>query len=437
MMFDESDIEKVAETIAVSIRCIQETEKGQTEKSQIRENKIEKSQTGNHWTKNNKTESDAAKLMEPGKDMNRTDINGKEASDDKPENMTHLSADKLVLKNHPVIAFRGEIDALEAEIILVQHQVNALGMLSLERDLEEIRIFVHSLIRLEIMQEPVKTGILCGMSDEQIHAYSHHPGKYFGIQHFVPSKEQGVVSAYLNKLRTASRQAELSACRAFLRMDLIHALNRLSSLFHVMMIKYLHGDYPASMVEVEASGRHIHLCEEDVRRLFGEGYELHKVRDLSQPGQFVCSERVSIYGPKGVIENVVILGPKRKESQVEISKTDARMLGIEPVVRQSGHISQTPGCILKNGNREVTLTEGVIVAARHIHMHPDDAMRMGINDGDFVKLKIPGERGLVFDHVLARVSQSFATYAHIDYDEANACGLDGKNQGMIIKEGQR
>ena len=397
MMFDESDIEKVAETIAVSIRCIQETEKGQTV-------------------------SDATKLMEPGKDMNRTDMNVKEASDDKPENMTHLSADKLVLKNHPVIAFRGEIDALEAEIILVQHQVNALGMLSLERDLEEIRIFVHSLIRLEIMQEPVKTGILCGMSDEQIHAYSHHPGKYFGIQHFVPSKEQGVVSAYLNKLRTASRQAELSACRAFLRMDLIHALNRLSSLFHVMMIKYLHGDYPASMVEVEASGRHIHLCEEDVRRLFGEGYELHKVR---------------VYGPKGVIENVVILGPKRKESQVEISKTDARMLGIEPVVRQSGHISQTPGCILKNGNREVTLTEGVIVAARHIHMHPDDAMRMGINDGDFVKLKIPGERGLVFDHVLARVSQSFATYAHIDYDDANACGLDGKNPGMIIKEQQR
>lgn len=388
----------------------------------------------------------------------------------KPEHMTHLSAHQLVDKTNPVIAFRGAIDTLEAEIILVQHKVSKLGMLTLDRALEEIRVFVHDLIRCEISGDIAKIDHLCGLTDKEIRDHSHHPGKYYGISHFVPSKAQGEVPGYINKLRTLTRQTELMACNAFkkdnvgcvtknsndggvtrtsgvdisqtsgelfTRTDIIQTLNRLSSLFHVVMIRCIHGDYPREVVEVEVSGRHIHLSVEDKEKIFGKGYTLTRVRDLSQPGQYVCKERLTICGPKGCIENVVVLGPERKQSQVEISMTDARVLGIEPVVRQSGHVENTPGCRICYKDREIHLTQGVMVAGRHIHMEPEDARRMDIKDGDYVSLEMHGDRGLTFHHVLVRVSDQYATYAHIDYDEANACGLGKNNLGIIIKESQK
>jgi len=367
----------------------------------------------------------------------------KRQSGTKPEHMTHLSGTDLVAKTHPVIAFRGAIDLLESEIILVQHAARAEGRLSLERDLEEIRTLIHDLIRCEITGNVARIGTLCGMTDEEIHAHSHHPGQYFGIRHFVPDASIGVIPGRLNKLRALARQTELSACHTFSssegvadkteRQDIVRTLNRISSLFHVMMFKYMHGDYPAAMVEVEASGRHIHLSARDMETLFGAGHTLTKVKDLSQPGQYVCSERVTVCGPKGKIEHIVVLGPERKETQVEISMTDARVLGIQPVIRQSGHTDGTPGCKIIYGSRELVINKGVIVAARHVHMHPADAHRQDIRDGDFVSLQLPGERALTFDHVLVRVSDQFATYAHIDYDEANACGLKKKTLAIIKK----
>ena len=130
------------------------------------------------------------------------------------------------------------------------------------------------------------------------------------------------------------------------------------------------------MVEVEASGRHVHLCREDVERLFGSGYKLTKVRDLSQPGQYVCKERVSLTGPKGIIHNVVILGPERKETQAEVSMTDTLVLGIRPPVRLSGDIADTPGITISNGSRQIVTDKGVIIAKRHMHITPEDAARL-------------------------------------------------------------
>ena len=168
-------------------------------------------------------------------------------------------------------------------------------------------------------------------------------------------------------------------------------------------------------IELEASGRHVHLSRADVETLFGAGYRLNRTKDLSQPGQFACAERVTLEGPRGSLKNVVILGPERPESQVEISLTDAVALGLTPPVRLSGD------------------TEGLIVAKRHIHMTPEDAARFGVADRQRVRLQCFTSRPLVFQDVEVRVSPQFSTVVHIDYDEANACGFQKGDRGVILK----
>ena len=185
--------------------------------------------------------------------------------------------------------------------------------------------------------------------------------------------------------------------------------------------------------EVEASGRHVHLSRQEIDALFGPGYQLTKVKDLSQPGQFVCKERITVAGPKGLFQNVVILGPERSESQVEVSMTDTRILGINAPVRESGQTEGTPGVTLMNGSAVVTLSHGLIVAKRHIHMTPEDALKNKVSNSQIVQVKVEGTRPLIFDDVVVRISPRFATYMHIDYDEANACGLTKGARGYILK----
>ena len=185
-------------------------------------------------------------------------------------------------------------------------------------------------------------------------------------------------------------------------------------------------------IEMEASGRHIHLSRAHVDALFGVGYKLTPVKDLSQPGQFACKERVTLVGPKGELKNVVVLGPERGESQVEVSLTDAVALGITPPVRQSGDLKNTPGLTVRNGERMITLEHGLIAAMRHIHMTPEDAARWGVGDNQTVRLKTFTARPLVFDDVVVRVSPKFRTMVHLDYDEANACGFKKGDRGMIL-----
>ena len=185
-------------------------------------------------------------------------------------------------------------------------------------------------------------------------------------------------------------------------------------------------------IEMEASGRHIHLSRAHVDALFGVGYKLTPVKDLSQPGQFACKERVTLVGPKGELKNVVVLGPERGESQVEISLTDAVSLGITPPVRQSGDVAGTPGLTVRNGERMITLDRGLIAAQRHIHMTPEDAARWGVADNQTVRLKTFTARPVVFDDVVVRVSPKFCTMVHLDYDEANACGFKKGDRSMIL-----
>lgn len=184
------------------------------------------------------------------------------------------------------------------------------------------------------------------------------------------------------------------------------------------------------LIPVELSARHAHLSEEDAIKLFG--HPLTPGRDLSQPGEFLSKERVRLIGPKGVIDNVAVLGPARKSSQVEISKTDARSIGVDVPVRQSGDVADTPGIILASDSNIVALDHGLIVAARHIHMTPEDAVSLHVADKDMVSVRIESERPVILEDVLIRVSPNFKLSMHIDFDEGNGAGWNKNVYGRIV-----
>ena len=183
-------------------------------------------------------------------------------------------------------------------------------------------------------------------------------------------------------------------------------------------------------IELEASGRHVHLTREAALTLFG--HPLTPKRPLSQPGQFVCQERVRLVTPKGSIDRVAVLGPERKACQVELSATDCVALGIDAPVRLSGDTAGSPGIVLESESGQIRLSEGVIIAQRHIHMTPEDARARGLSDRASVQLRTLTQRPLTFEDVVVRVSPDFRTYAHLDYDEANACGFRKGDLGMIV-----
>ena len=185
-------------------------------------------------------------------------------------------------------------------------------------------------------------------------------------------------------------------------------------------------------VIVEISARHLHLSQEHLDILFGAGHQLTNKKDLSQPGQFACEEKVEVVGTKGSLK-MSVLGPVRPETQVEISLTDARSIGVKAPIRESGVVAGSGSCKLVGPCGEVDLTEGVMAAKRHIHMTPEDAEKAGIVDKQIVKLSVKSEgRSLIFDDVIARVSPKYATAAHLDTDEANAAGISGTVEGEII-----
>ena len=187
-------------------------------------------------------------------------------------------------------------------------------------------------------------------------------------------------------------------------------------------------------IPIETSARHIHVSLEDFKILFGPDAELHYIKELSQPGQFLCDERITVKGPKGVFENIAILGPFRKETQVELSLTDTRKLGIPGIIRQSGDTAGTPGCTLIGPHGQLDIDHGVIVAKRHIHMTPDDALVLRVKDNDevFVLTKSYG-RALIYADVVVRVNRNFHLAMHVDTDEANAFSSDAEPYGVIIK----
>ena len=184
---------------------------------------------------------------------------------------------------------------------------------------------------------------------------------------------------------------------------------------------------------VETSARHVHVSQQDLETLFGKGYELKVKKMLSQPGQYACEERVDVVGPKKTLTGVSILGPVRKETQVEISLTDARSIGVSAPIRESGDIAGTGACKLVGPKGEVEIAEGVIAAKRHIHMTPADAAELGVVDKQIVSVKLDTARPVILGDVVVRVSDKFALAMHIDTDECNAAAAFGEVYGEIVK----
>lgn len=191
----------------------------------------------------------------------------------------------------------------------------------------------------------------------------------------------------------------------------------------------------SNKVLVETSARHVHLTEDALTALFGAGVTLSNKKDLSQPGQFASAERVDVVGPKGSLKGVTIIGPCRKATQIEVSATDARVLGVTPPVRESGDVKGSAPCKLVGPAGEVELSEGIIIAKRHVHCDLETAKELGLNDGEIVCVKIlSADRSLIFDDVVCRVNKNYAYAMHIDVDEANASGCTPDTYGEILKK---
>ena len=185
---------------------------------------------------------------------------------------------------------------------------------------------------------------------------------------------------------------------------------------------------------VETSARHVHLTQEHLEALFGKGATLTHKKDLSQPGQFACEERVTIVGPKRELAGVSILGPVRPATQVELSATDARSIGVDAPIRESGDIAGSGACKIIGPKREIEISEGVIVAKRHIHLTPADAEELGVKDKEIVWVKLDTDgRKAIFGDVVVRVSEKFARAMHIDTDESNAVSAPRSLEGEIVK----
>ncbi|NMB30601.1 MAG: phosphate propanoyltransferase [Clostridiales bacterium] len=190
----------------------------------------------------------------------------------------------------------------------------------------------------------------------------------------------------------------------------------------------------SNKILVETSARHVHVTSEHLAILFGEGATLTNKKDLSQPGQFASEERVTIVGPKNELKGVTILGPERAATQVEVSATDARTLGIKAPIRESGDINGTPGCKIIGPKGEIEIDKGVIVAKRHIHMVPETAEKLGLKNRDIVSVKIDTDgRSAILGDTVIRVHENFADAMHIDTDESNAVGASFDQMGEIIK----
>ena len=189
----------------------------------------------------------------------------------------------------------------------------------------------------------------------------------------------------------------------------------------------------SNKVPVGLSNRHLHLSKEHIDVLFGEGYELTIMKDLSQPGQYAANEKVDIVGPKGTLKGVRVLGPARGSTQIEVSLTDGFVLGVTPPVRDSGDLLNSPGGKIIGPKGEVAIENGIVAASRHIHMHTSDAEKFDVVDKEVVRVKVGGKRGLVFDNVLVRVHPTFALEMHVDIDEGNASGLKNGDLVELIK----
>ena len=382
---------------------------------------------------------------------------------EKPEYMTHLNGKTLVLKSDPVIRLRGELDSFISQLVETELWFIGRGYTGMAEKLNEVVVFCRSLMQAEVLGKEFEFPTMLGFDKDQLREVSHNPMKYFGVKHSFVSKKHGMSVAKLHVLRSKSREVELAAVAAFVsdegicrREDIVSALNRLSSILYILVClekarvkeagEAASGDAVRDQnadggekvrrfeVNIGVSNRHIHLSQADLEFLFGEGYKLTRKKDLSQPGQYAAKETLDVIGPKGKIERVRILGPVRKDTQIELSVSDSMRLGVDPPLRESGDLAYTPGIILEGPRGKLELNKGVIIAKRHLHLDPVAAKEMGLKDGDWITAQLTTERPIRLEAISVRVSDRYATDLHIDVDEANAALAKNGDKAVLILE---
>lgn len=372
----------------------------------------------------------------------------------KPEHMTHLRGNQLVDKTHPRIAFRGKLDSIQAAILKVETKLLEDGQMDMLGDLDEILQCLRRILASEVKEEPMEHTEILSMSAERLRYMSHHVREELGISHPIPDYHMGATALELNYIRTQIREIELAFVQTIARYQkteewqnhIIQVLNRLSSAVYIIFCRHLAGYYCSEKsvdkeqkmecrkLMLEASGCHVHLNQEAFDQLFGKKSKIIERRKLSQPGEFLAEQRVQIVTNKGMLQNVAVLGPLRKEVQVELSLTDSRKLGITPPVNLSGNLSGASDVKLAGENGEFDAKGSTIVARNHIHMTPDDAKRFHVKEGQEVKVRVEGIRPVIFEAVPIRVRDDFQLAMHIDFDEANACCFHKEMEVCIVDE---
>jgi len=374
------------------------------------------------------------------------------ASAAKPEHLTQLRGKELVAKNDARIAFRGLLDSTQAKILACAMKCQKYGCQPLYQAMVEAVELLRRAMAADVKNEPLGPWTFLGLTAAQLREHSHHPEQYYGVGHTLPCTRQGYAALEMNLLRTQARELELAFARAFIkgekvsRPDLAELLNRLSSGFYILYCRAVAGEFeeggstsacgnPVPLtVPVEVSARHVHLCAADVEALFGPGHRLTRKRDLSQGGEFLSEERVTLRGPKGEMQNVAVLGPERSATQVELSGSDARALGIQAPLRLSGDLQGAADCAILSGRAELSARGSAIIARNHLHLTPADAAEMGLRDGQTVEVRVEGERPVTFSKVAVRVNPQARKFMHIDFDEANAALINGPAEGRIVRK---
>ena len=394
---------------------------------------------------------------------------------EKPEELTHLHGNLLVYKTHPRIVFRGKLDTLMAEILSTQVLAREANDGPLSDHLEEVLDFSRAILGAEVKEEVLPEIHMEGMDTAGIRYASHHVRESCGIEHPIPKADMGALAMALNRLRTEIRETELAAAQAFTdaeghcaRKDIVEGLNRLSSYVYLLFCREVAkqrsrkpageaagrteirpgaaitpapamqstvtaGSATTPAIPVEVSARHVHLSKEALCILFGGNYALTPVRALSQPGQFLSEEKIKVISPKGQFTRVSILGPLRDEVQVEISLSDARMLGVKAPIRLSGDLRDAADVTLVGPMGQIDARGSAIVAKEHLHMPTELAGVYGVHDGEHVRIRMQSERGATLDDVIVRVSDTAGLAVHIDTDQANAAGVGDVVEGYILR----
>ncbi len=383
----------------------------------------------------------------------------------KPEHMTNLNAAELVPKNDLRITFRGRLDTFQAQLLQVIAKCRKYNSPQLAAYLGEAVDLLRRVMAADVKNEPLAPWTFLGLTPDELREHSHHPEKYYNRKHQAPEADLSYAALELNLLRAQSRELEMAFSQAFIegntvrRNDIATLLNRLSSGLYILFCRAAGGEFDclqtgqsgregcssqaaasgggsapgkALPIPLEVSAHHVHLTRADVETLFGKGHSLTPKRDLSQPGQFLSEERVTLRGPKGEIRNVAVLGPERPATQTELSISDACALGINPPIRLSGDLAGAADVTIISPTGSLEAKGSAIIARSHIHLTEEDAAEMGLSNNQLVSVEVDGDRPVTFRDVVVRVSRKSRKFMHIDFDEANAAHIGKGASGLIL-----